>query len=104
MENQWRKRLTDAIERDGRTPRAISIAADLGPNFITQMVSRGTAPSTPALVSLCAALGVSLTYIFTGAEMTPGEEELLTLAADLEDDSKDLLIDLARKLQAPSQH
>jgi len=64
-------RLIEAIECDERTPRAISLAAGLDPNYLGQMIERGTAPSTPALVSLCDTLRVSLTHIFTGSAVTP---------------------------------
>jgi hypothetical protein len=89
-----------SIEADGRSPRAISLAAKLGPNYLTQMIERGTAPSTPALVSLCDVLGISLTYVFTGANMTPDQEELLRLSAEMQDHQKDLLVEMARQLRA----
>lgn len=89
-----------SIEADGRSPRAISLAAKLGPNYLTQMIERGTAPSTPALVSLCDVLGISLTYVFTGATMTPDQEELLRLSAEMQDHQKDLLVEMARQLRA----
>jgi lambda repressor-like predicted transcriptional regulator len=99
METAWRQRLIDAIERDGRSLRAISKAADLGPNFLFQMIDRGTMPSAQAVVSLCQVLGISLTYVFTGAEMTPQDEELLRLSAGLVGEQKELLVQLARQLQ-----
>jgi hypothetical protein len=100
MTSPWRDRLMKSIEADGRSPRAISLAAKLGPNYLTQMIERGTAPSTPALVSLCDALGISLTYVFTGANMTPDQEELLRLSAEMQDHQKDLLVEMARQLRA----
>jgi transcriptional regulator with XRE-family HTH domain len=103
MGSKWRERLIEAIEADGRSPRAISLAANLGPNYLAQMIERGTAPSTPALVSLCEVLNVSLTYIFTGAAMSPDQEELLRLSAELPEKQKDLLIEMARQLKAPEQ-
>jgi hypothetical protein len=104
MNNEWRQRLLKAIEKDGRSPRAISLAANLGPNYLAQMIDRGTAPSTPALVSLCDVLNISVTYVFTGADMTPDQEELLRLSAEMPDRQKDLLIEMARQLRASEQH
>ena len=100
MTSPWRDRLMKSIEADGRSPRAISLAAKLGPNYLTQMIERGTAPSTPALVSLCDVLGISLTYVFTGANMSPDQEELLRLSAEMQDHQKDLLVEMARQLRA----
>lgn len=104
MDTAWRQRLIAAIEADGRTLRAISLAAKLGPNFLNQMLERGTSPSIPALVSLCGTLNVSLTYIFTGADMTPEQEELLRLSAELPNQQKELLIHLARQLRGAEPH
>ena len=100
MDQLWRDRLVKAIERDGRTPRAISLEAKLGPNYLTQMLLRGTAPTTPALISLCKVLGISLTSLFTGSDMTPEDEELLRLTAGLPEEQKILLIEMARQLRA----
>lgn len=104
MENGWRARLIDAIEKDERTPRAISLAAGLGPNYLTQMLARGTSPSTSAVVALCDVLGISLTYLFTGAEMTPEDEELLRLSGELPERRKALLIEMARSWKDDEPH
>ena len=104
MDTAWRQRLIEAIEKDERTPRAISLAAGLGPNYLNQMIERGTAPSIPAFVSLCGTLGVSLTYIFTGADMSPGQEELLRVSAELPHQKRKLLVDLARQLRGDEPH
>lgn len=45
MIDDWRARLLKAIDEDGRSDRAISLAAKLGPNFISQM--RGTKSAAP---------------------------------------------------------
>lgn len=104
MGKTWRDRLLEAIEKDGRTPRAISLAANLGPNFLGQMIRRGTAPSTPAVVALCQVLKISLTYLFTGVEMSPEDEELLSLSGNLPDERKALLIQMARSWQDGEQN
>jgi hypothetical protein len=104
MENGWRHRLIAAIEADPRTPRAISLDAGLGPNFVGQMIERGTSPSTNAVVALAQTLGLSLTYLFTGAEMTPEDEELLRLSGNLPEDRRKLLLAMARSWRAGEQH
>lgn len=45
MSETWRDRLLKAIDEDERSDRAISLAAGLGPNFISQM--RGTKSAAP---------------------------------------------------------
>lgn len=67
MKDGWRERLLAAIDEDGRSDRAISLAAGLGPNFISQM--RGTksaAPKKPNIEyvrRLAAVLGKELSSI-----------------------------------------
>lgn len=67
MKDGWRERLLAAIDADGRSDRAISLAAGLGPNFVSQM--RGTkaaAPKKPNIEyvrKLAAALGKEMSSI-----------------------------------------
>lgn len=103
MSKSWRVRLIDAIKRDQRSARQISLEAGLGPNFVGDLTREGKDPSAENLVKLTATLGVSLTYIFTGADMTPEAEEMLQLAAGLPKEKQELVLDLLRGLQ-PSSH
>jgi len=72
MSDAWRVRLLAAIKTDGRSDRAISLAAGLGPNFIGQM--RGTATSAPKnpsienVAALALALKIPLASIIVEAE------------------------------------
>ncbi|MBN8293243.1 hypothetical protein JI664_14810 [Rhodobacter sp. NTK016B] len=67
MKDGWIQRLWEVIERDGRSPRALSLAAGLGPNYIQQTKSRGTHPVSEKLVSLLDELGPEATfYVYTG--------------------------------------
>lgn len=67
MKDDWKERLFAAIDGDQRSDRAISLAAGLGPNFISQM--RGTksaAPKKPNIEyvrKLAKALGKDLSTI-----------------------------------------
>ena len=48
MHDGWKDRLLKVIDADGRSDRAISLAAGLGPNFVGQMRgTRGSAPKKP---------------------------------------------------------
>lgn len=67
MHDDWKERLLTAIDADGRSDRAISLASGLGPNFVQQM--RGTkavAPKKPNIEyvrRLAATLGKELSEI-----------------------------------------
>lgn len=72
MNDGWRDRLLKAIDEDGRSDRAISLSAGLGPNFVSQM--RGTKASAPKkpnieyVRKLALVLGKELSTILGSAE------------------------------------
>lgn len=96
MTELWRERLIKAIEADPRSLRAISKDAGLGPNYVTQMISGNKGPTAAALVKLAETLQVSVTFIFTGAEMSQVDEDLLKLAAEMDETEKTHLLGLLR--------
>lgn len=93
---KWRERLVQAIESDGRSFRAISLAAGLGPNYVNQLVQEGRGPTASALIKLLAALNVSPTHIITGAEMTPDHDEFLAILMALSPERRAKLLDFLR--------
>jgi transcriptional regulator with XRE-family HTH domain len=84
---EWWSRLTAEIGKAkaaGRAYREISVDAGLGVNYVSQMLSKGKMmPGAEAVRRLCKTLGVSITYLFTGADMDPEMEEMLSLLAAL---------------------
>lgn len=99
IQEAWRDRLLDAIGKDPRRPRALSLDAKLGPNYVGQMIRKGKRPGAATVLKLCRALKVSPTYIFSGARMSPEEEELIVLIQSMTDDDRKVLLDLAKKLR-----
>lgn len=69
MENGWLERLWEKVAADGRSERAISEAAGLGPNYLQQTRMRGTHPVTNKLMALLDQLGPRAAfYVYTGRE------------------------------------
>lgn len=95
----WRDRLDAAIKNSGRSDRSLSLEAGLGENYVQQMRTKGKMPGADALIKLCETLGVSVTYIFSGAKMTPEEEEMLVLFSSLDDAQKKTFLDFLHSLQ-----
>ena len=80
MESGWIHRLWEALEKDGRSLRAISLAADLGPNYLNQTRSRATHPVSDKLASILDALGPEAAlYIMTGLEISAEDQAFLKL-------------------------
>lgn len=97
----WWPRLRAAIEearKGGRSYIDIAKDAKLSRNYVQQMVKDKKAPRADAVVRLCAALGVSVTYIFKGVRMTPEAEEMLAMWSRLDEDAKDGLLKLMKSM------
>ncbi len=75
MMPSWRERLLEAVEKDGRSDRAISLAANLGENFVNQLRYDDKDPKIKSVIALADELNVSLAQIFTGLDITPQDEE-----------------------------
>jgi len=96
--DDWVNRLLLAAEKDGRSDRAISLAAGLGPNFLNELRNLNKAPTVPKVVALANELNVSLSYLFSGLDLSRENEELLRLFLSLPEPSRDTLLQLARQL------
>lgn len=103
MDSGWLIRFKAALKADGRTPRALSLDCGLGPNYVSEMLTKGKEPGVDKLLRLCAELKVSATYILTGSEVSPQSEEMLGLLADMKSEHLTTLLDLARQLKAASR-
>lgn len=96
--SSWRDRLIQAIDADGRSDRALSTAARLGPNYIQQMRERGTNPSFEHASKLCEALNLSVVYVLTGLKLDADGEEFIRLASSLSPDQRRSMLDFLRAM------
>lgn len=76
-EQAWRDRLDAAIQRDGRKYRAVSRAAGLNDAYVWELFNKGKEPGIGPLQAICDVLGVSVSFILEGIELTPESERLL---------------------------
>lgn len=88
MQMDWRARLSGKIEESGESYRSLSAKCGFGPNFVSEFMSGGKAPSADRVVKLADVLKVSLSYIFTGVEMSREDEEFLRLVSAMPDEDK----------------
>lgn len=97
-EEEWRVRLQHAVDKSGKSMRAISLAAGCSASYLHGILKEDKEPTVARLVKICAVIGVSVTYIILGTEMSETQEALLLLLSDLPDEQKQLLFELARSL------
>jgi transcriptional regulator with XRE-family HTH domain len=95
---EWRGRLAAALEKSGRSMRAVSIAAGVGPNYLHGILRDRKEPTIERLIRICNVLNVSLTFVILGIELTQAQERLLLLLAGIPDEQKKLLLELAESL------
>lgn len=94
----WRERLIAAIDADDRSERRISLDAGLGPNYVGQLIKNNGA-EVDSVLKLCAALNLSVSYIFTGVEMNTLDEEMLIRFSALPLDQKQAFASLLRSFE-----
>lgn len=82
----WRRRLEDAIKDKGRTKRDISLKVGKGAGYVHSILSEGKDPTIENLIAVCQELGVSLTWIVYGFEISPQTERILSLIEQNPDD------------------
>lgn len=73
----WKKRLIDAIEARGLTPRRVSISAGKGPGYVHSLLGEGKDPSVTNLLMVCEAAGISGAFVIFGLDVDPATEELM---------------------------
>lgn len=73
----WRQRLALALERSGKSKRGVSLAAKLGAGYVHSILNEGKDPTIDNLVAVCREIGVSLSYVLYGVEMSPETESIL---------------------------
>jgi transcriptional regulator with XRE-family HTH domain len=96
----WRTRLIQAVDADGRSDRAISEAAGLGVNFVNELRRGEKEPGVNKVLKLAGTLRLSLGFVFNGAEISARDEADLKLFLSLSPASRQAILDLARQLIA----
>lgn len=73
----WRSRIEAALQRDGRSMRDISLAANLSHGYLHGILRDGKEPTLDRFAKICEELNVSLAYALVGLEMSPETERLI---------------------------
>lgn len=99
MTEDWRHRLQSGIE--GRSWRAVSLAAGLGPGYVFSVLKEGKDPTIGNLAKVCEAAGLSLSYVLFGVDLSRADEESLALFHALPERKKEAFLLLLRE-QSPA--
>lgn len=75
----WRQRLSAAIESSGKSKRSISQTSGNGPGYLHSILSEGKDPTITKLLAVCDAIPVSALLILFGHDVTPADAHILDL-------------------------
>lgn len=75
----WRNRLLAAIKASGKSQRDISLSSGLGAGYVNSLLKEGKDPTIDNLMKVCQTIGVSLSHILYGYQLSPETEEILSL-------------------------
>lgn len=98
----WRGRLRSAVEASGKSQRAISIAAGLGPGYVNSLFKEGKDPTIENLIKVCEVVGASLSFVLYGIEMSRQTEETLRLLQAAPEDEREAWLALLRRRHGPA--
>lgn len=77
-----RQRLKDAIDEAGKSARAVSLAAGLGPGYVHSILKEGKDPTIERLMAVCKAVPVSPVWILYGLDVEPEDVDIIRAMRD----------------------
>ena len=92
----WRARLSEAVELSGKSARAISLEAKLGPGYVHSILREGKDPTIERLLAICDAIPVSLIYVMYGVDAAPDDITILKLLQENPDARQGILTILGK--------
>jgi transcriptional regulator with XRE-family HTH domain len=96
MNDEWRKRLSEAVANSKKSKRQVSLEAGLGAGYVHSILSEGKDPTVANLMKVCEKLNVSLWAILYGADISAEDEELLRLYQASSPSERSALLNLVR--------
>ncbi len=98
MVTDWRSRLAAVIETSGRSMRDISLSAGVSQNYLGSILHEGSEPSIERMMKLCDELGVSVTYLLLGVDLTGNAEQMLRAYAMLNEEQQKTVLALVKSM------
>lgn len=100
MNDEWLDRLLECVKRDGRSMRAISVAAGNGPNWLQQVFKDKKDPGFNRLAKTLDVLGTgAILYVITGTKLGEDDAELLRILLSVPPQVRTEALDLFRAIR-----
>ena len=75
--SDWRTRIEAALERDRRSLREVSLAANVSHGYLHGILRDDKEPTLDRFVRICGALHISVVYALTGIDMNQETEAVI---------------------------
>ena len=92
----WRTRLDAALRKSGKSKRSVSLAAKLRAGYVHSILKEGKDPTIDNLIAVCDEIGVSLSAILYGYDLTTENEEILRLLQEASPGAREGLLTILR--------
>lgn len=73
----WRDRLAAALKKSGKSKREVSLSAGMGAGYVHSILKDGKDPTLAHLITVCDKVGVSLSYVVFGFDVSAENERIL---------------------------
>lgn len=93
----WRQRLSEALEKSGRSKRSVSLAARKGPGYLHSILSEGKEPTIESLARVCHEINISMNYILYGQGGSLQDKEFIDLISKLSPEERQAVLTLLRR-------
>ncbi|ALE03091.1 XRE family transcriptional regulator [Bartonella ancashensis] len=93
----WRQRLSEALQKSGRSKRSVSLAAGKGAGYLHSILSEGKDPTIESLSDVCHTLNVSMSYILYGQGASLEDQEFIDLISKISSEERKAILTLLRK-------
>ncbi len=94
--DDWRDRLSAEIHSKGVKLTHLSTSLGFHRDYVSNVISGKAKPSAEKLKAICDGIGVSFSYVLTGARQFGDQENLMRDLANLPEDSLHALRDLMK--------
>ena len=98
MNQDWRTRLLDAIDRDPRSDRRISHAAGLGVNAVNELRNTEKQPGIDRVLKIAREVGISQAHLFWGVEIDSEVEEIVAQLVKLPPKGREAFLNFLRAM------
>ena len=78
--------------------RDISLSAGVSQNYLGSILHEGSEPSIERMMKLCDELGVSVTYLLLGVDLTGNAEQMLRAYAMLNEEQQKTVLALVKSM------